>query len=111
MLLIVGGFAGLNFFDDVVSQCLVPNSIVSDKFNFIRAFAGSGEARNKIAHGRHSHSLRWGGGVQRVTVNWSRCRSSQSEKKTGSATSLSLGLIYTLYLDVGPLRVSCLPVL
>ncbi len=57
---IVGGFAGLNFLQDVVNsgfrQGLVPKSGVSKNFNFVSAFSGSGKTGYEIADLRHSDS-------------------------------------------------------
>jgi hypothetical protein len=57
---IVGGFAGLNFLQDVVDsgfrQGLVPKSGISKNFYFVSAFSGSGKAGHKIADLCHSDS-------------------------------------------------------
>jgi hypothetical protein len=58
-LLTVGGLltlAFINVVDHCIHQGLILKSIVSDDFYFVSTFAGSGEARNKIAHLLHSNS-------------------------------------------------------
>ncbi len=60
MLQIVGGFAGLNFLQDVEDsgfrQGLVPKSGISKNFDFVSPFAGSGKTGHEIADLRHSNS-------------------------------------------------------
>jgi hypothetical protein len=57
---IFGGFAGLNFLQDVVDsgfrQGLVPKCGISKNFYFISAFSGSGKTGHEIADFRHSDS-------------------------------------------------------
>jgi hypothetical protein len=60
VLLIVGHFAFLNFLQDVVNsgfrQRLVLKSGISEAFDFVSTFSGSGKASNDIAHLRQSDS-------------------------------------------------------
>ncbi len=57
---IVGGFAGLNFLQDVVDsgfrQGLVPKSGINKIFYFVSAFSGSGKTGHEIADLRQSDS-------------------------------------------------------
>ncbi len=57
---IVGGFAGLNFLQDVVNrgfrQGLVPKSGISKNFYFVSAFSSSGKTGHEIADLRHNDS-------------------------------------------------------
>jgi hypothetical protein len=60
VLLIVSGFASLNFLQDVIDsgfrQRLVPKSSISKNLDFISAFSGFGKASYQIADLRHSNS-------------------------------------------------------